>query len=184
MTIRLNKVTRDLNVGLSTVVEFLQKKGYDIESNPNTKITEEEYGLLVKEFSTDKSLRMESDRFTQQRQTKERKSSVSIEGYQFEKDKEKQKKENVIKTVIPSEARPHVKDTPYTTPAEIGPKIGARAYCRHLIFSRPLLRTILNDTLQMVESPFSQKRVYSIHPDKQLIRDESFRASECDNPSA
>jgi len=109
MTIRLNKVTRDLNVGLSTVVEFLQKKGYDIESNPNTKITEEEYGLLVKEFSTDKSLRMESDRFTQQRQTKERKSSVSIEGYQFEKDKEKQKKENVIKTVIPSEARPHVK---------------------------------------------------------------------------
>lgn len=109
MTIRLNKVTRDLNVGLSTVVEFLQKKGYDIESNPNTKITEEEYELLVKEFSTDKSLRMESDRFTQQRQTKERKSSVSIEGYQFEKDKEKQKKENVIKTVIPSEVRPHVK---------------------------------------------------------------------------
>jgi len=109
MTIRLNKVTRDLNVGLSTVVEFLQKKGYDIESNPNTKITEEEYELLVKEFSTDKSLRMESDRFTQQRQTKERKSSVSIEGYQFEKDKEKQKQENVIKTVIPSEVRPHVK---------------------------------------------------------------------------
>ncbi len=109
MTIRLNKVTRDLNVGLSTVVEFLQKKGYDIESNPNTKITEEEYELLVKEFSTDKSLRMESDRFTQQRQTKERKSSVSIEGYQFEKDKEAQKKENVIKTVIPSEVRPHVK---------------------------------------------------------------------------
>lgn len=109
MTIRLNKVTRDLNVGLSTVVEFLQKKGYDIESNPNTKITEEEYELLVKEFSTDKSLRMESDRFTQQRQTKERKSSVSIEGYQSEKDKEKQKKDNVIKTVIPSEVRPHFK---------------------------------------------------------------------------
>lgn len=109
MTIRLNKVTRDLNVGLSTVVEFLQKKGYDIESNPNTKITEEEYELLVKEFSTDKSLRMESDRFTQQRQTKERKSSVSIEGYQPEKDKEKQKKDNVIKTVIPNEVRPHFK---------------------------------------------------------------------------
>ena len=31
MTIRLNKVTRDLNVGITTVVEFLQKKGYTIE---------------------------------------------------------------------------------------------------------------------------------------------------------
>jgi translation initiation factor IF-2 len=111
MTIRLNKVTRDLNVGLSTVVEFLQKKGYDIESNPNTKITEEEYELLVKEYSTDKTLRMESDRFTHQRQTKERKSSVSIEGYKPEKEnkEKKEKKENVIKAVVPSDARPHFK---------------------------------------------------------------------------
>lgn len=109
MTIRLNKVTRDLNVGLSTVVDFLQKKGYDIESNPNTKITEEEYELLVKEYSTDKNLRMESDRFTHQRQTKEHKSSVSIEGYNPGKEKEKEKKDNVIKAVVPSDARPHFK---------------------------------------------------------------------------
>lgn len=33
MTIRLNKVTRDLNVGITTVVEFLQKKGYTIEAS-------------------------------------------------------------------------------------------------------------------------------------------------------
>ena len=57
MTIRLNKVTRDLNVGIATVVEFLQKKGYTVEANPNTKITEEQYAMLVKEFSTDKNLR-------------------------------------------------------------------------------------------------------------------------------
>ena len=34
MTIRLNKVTRDLNVGIQTAVDFLQKKGCSIESNP------------------------------------------------------------------------------------------------------------------------------------------------------
>ena len=56
MSIRLNKVTRDLNVGITTVVEFLQKKGYAIEANPNTKISEEQYAELVKEFSTDKNL--------------------------------------------------------------------------------------------------------------------------------
>ena len=40
MTIRLNKVARDLNVGIATAVDFLQKKGYSVEANPNTKITE------------------------------------------------------------------------------------------------------------------------------------------------
>lgn len=61
MTIRLNKVTRDLNVGITTVVEFLQKKGYTIEASPNAKITEEQYAVLVKEFSTDKNLKIESE---------------------------------------------------------------------------------------------------------------------------
>ena len=65
MTIRLNKVTRDLNVGITTVVEFLQKKGYAIEANPNTKITDEQYDLLVKEFSTDKDLKLKTERFIQ-----------------------------------------------------------------------------------------------------------------------
>ena len=108
MTIRLNKVTRDLNVGISTVVEFLQKKGHSIEANPNAKITEEEYEILVKEFSTDKSLRMESDRFIQERQSKERKSSVSIDGYEPEKQ-DKPKESEMIKTVIPNDVRPHFK---------------------------------------------------------------------------
>ena len=87
MTIRLNKVTRDLNVGISTVVEFLQKKGFAVEANPNTKINEEQYALLVKEFSTDKNLRLESERFIQERQNKDRnKASVSMRG-----DREKKK---------------------------------------------------------------------------------------------
>ena len=79
MTIRLNKVTRDLNVGITTVVEFLQKKGHTIEANPNAKITEEQYAELVKEFSKDKNLKKESEKFIQERQNKERnKPTVSI----------------------------------------------------------------------------------------------------------
>jgi len=54
MTIRLNQVTRDLNVGITTVVEFLQKKGHTIEASPNAKITEEQYAELVKEFGKGK----------------------------------------------------------------------------------------------------------------------------------
>ena len=105
MTIRLNKVTRDLNVGITTVVEFLQKKGYAIEASPNAKITEEQYAVLVKEFSTDKNLKIESEKFSQERQNKDRnKASISIEGFEPKKEKEE-----VVKTVVPEEARPKLK---------------------------------------------------------------------------
>ena len=105
MTIRLNKVTRDLNVGISTVVDFLQKQGYTVEANPNTKITEEQYAALVKEFSKDKDLKIESEKIFQERQNKERnKTSVSIEDLQAEKTKPE-----VIETVVPEEALPRFK---------------------------------------------------------------------------
>ena len=71
MAIRLNKVTRDLNVGIATVVEFLQKKGHTIEASPNAKITEEQYAELVKEFSKDKNLKKETEKLMQERQGKQ-----------------------------------------------------------------------------------------------------------------
>ena len=109
MTIRLNKVTRDLNVGITTVVEFLQKKGYTIAANPNTKITDEQYDLLVKEFSTDKDLKLKTERFIQERQSKERnKASVAIDGYDKEAQ-EKPKTEEVVKAVVPEDVRPKFK---------------------------------------------------------------------------
>ena len=108
MTIRLNKVTRDLNVGITTAVEFLQKKGFTVEANPNTKITDEQFELLKKEFSTDKDLKIKSERFSQERQSKDRnKASVAIDGYDTE-TQEKAKNEE-IKTVVPEEVRPKFK---------------------------------------------------------------------------
>ena len=79
MKIRLNKVQKELNLGLSTIVEFLQKNNFEIEENPNAVVPEEGYNLLIKEFSTDKNLRIQSDKFTQERQNKEKPKSVSIE---------------------------------------------------------------------------------------------------------
>ena len=84
MTIRLNKVTRDLNVGITTVVDFLQKKGYTIEASPNAKITEEQYNVLVKEFSKDKDLRIESEKIFQERQNKERNKVPFSDSFNFQ----------------------------------------------------------------------------------------------------
>ena len=107
MTIRLNKVTRDLNVGITTAVEFLQKKGFTVEANPNTKITDEQFELLKKEFSTDKDLKIKSERFSQERQSKDRnKASVAIDGY---KETQEKAKPEEIKTVIPEDVRPKFK---------------------------------------------------------------------------
>lgn len=110
MTIRLNKVTRDLNVGITTVVEFLQKKGFtEVEANPNTKITEEQYALLVKQFSKDKNLRLETEK--RLRQNKDRnKASMSVGGLEKPAEEtEKKPKEEVIKAVVPESVRPTFK---------------------------------------------------------------------------
>ncbi|HET9570490.1 MAG TPA: translation initiation factor IF-2 [Bacteroidales bacterium] len=72
MSIRLNKVTRDLNVGMSTLVDFLQKKGHVVENNPNTKISEEEYEMLVKEYSKDMTLKQEAERLVHERINRDR----------------------------------------------------------------------------------------------------------------
>ncbi|TDO03405.1 translation initiation factor IF-2 [Sunxiuqinia elliptica] len=59
---RLSKVAREFNVGISTIVDFLHKKGFDIDSNPNSKISEDAYHMLEKEYKSDISLKKESEK--------------------------------------------------------------------------------------------------------------------------
>ncbi|MBQ8336607.1 MAG: translation initiation factor IF-2 [Bacteroidaceae bacterium] len=72
MKIRLNKVQKELNLGLSTIVEFLQKKGFEIKEDPNAVVPEEGYNMLIEEFSADKKARIQSDNFTKERQNREK----------------------------------------------------------------------------------------------------------------
>jgi translation initiation factor IF-2 len=58
--IRLSKAAREFNVGISTIVEFLSKKGFDISTSPNTKLTPEEYNVVEQEFQTQKAVKEES----------------------------------------------------------------------------------------------------------------------------
>ncbi|MCD7971292.1 MAG: translation initiation factor IF-2 [Candidatus Azobacteroides sp.] len=110
MAIRLNKVTRDLNVGIATAVDFLRKKGFKVEENPNAKITDEQYDILVKEFNKDMHLKIESERMSQERQNKERnKESVAIEGYESEKHTPKEQPEE-IPTKISDDLMPQIKE--------------------------------------------------------------------------
>lgn len=75
---RLSKAAREFNVGISTIVEFLHKKGFVLDPNPNTKIPQDAYLLLVKEYSTDISVKKESEKLIL-KDLHRKKESVSIE---------------------------------------------------------------------------------------------------------
>ncbi|WP_461640960.1 translation initiation factor IF-2 [Labilibaculum euxinus] len=93
--IRLSKLARELNVGTSTIVEFLNKKGIPIDSNPNTKVSEEAYNILAKEFSSDLNLKKESEKVNL-KSTRERKETVSIEKISEDSEPENRSKEKSV----------------------------------------------------------------------------------------
>lgn len=57
---RLSKAAREFNIGISTIVEYLKKQGHLIESNPNYKISPEQYDLLLNEFKSEKTVKEEA----------------------------------------------------------------------------------------------------------------------------
>ena len=79
--IRLSKLTREFNVGISTLTDFLKKKGVEVDPNPNTKVPPELYDLLSKEFSSEISVKKESEKLSL-KNLREKKESVSINDLQ------------------------------------------------------------------------------------------------------
>jgi len=63
-SIRLSKVAKELNVGISTIIDFFDKQGLDIKANPNTKISPEVYDMLVAEYSQDGKMKKESEKLS------------------------------------------------------------------------------------------------------------------------
>ena len=56
-TIRLSKAAKEFNVGVTTIREFLGKKGFQVDSSPNAKLTSDMYELLVKEYQGEKEVK-------------------------------------------------------------------------------------------------------------------------------
>lgn len=63
-TIRLVNAAREFNVSTATIVEHLQAKGFDVQSRPTTKLSEEMYGVLLKEFHKDKGMKAQADQIS------------------------------------------------------------------------------------------------------------------------
>ena len=111
---RLSKAAREFNVGISTIVDFLKKKGFDIDSNPNTKIAPELYNLLVEEYSTDIDLKKESEKLSlNQLRTKNETISINdikedVEEKEEEEEESFEKDEEIIIKDVSSSTKPVV----------------------------------------------------------------------------
>ncbi len=92
---RLSKAAREFNVGISTIVEFLHRKGFDLDPNPNTKLPHEAYILLVKEYSTDISVKKESEKLIL-KDLHRKKESVSIDDFAEKSDHDDSDKEEDV----------------------------------------------------------------------------------------
>jgi len=89
--IRLNKVIREFNISLERVVEFLSSEGHEIEARPTTKISQTQYDLLLNEFSSDRSSKVESHDLSEEK--KKEKEEIRIKA---EKDRELKIQRQVI----------------------------------------------------------------------------------------
>ncbi len=105
---RLSKIARELNVGITTIVEYLHKKGHHIESDPNTKISPEQYNLLAQEYSSDLNEKKKSENFSL-KNLREKKESITIEDIQDTSEPEEEEESLLIKDSSAQSAPKHEK---------------------------------------------------------------------------
>lgn len=95
--IRLGKAAGELNVGISTLVDFLSSNGVEIDTNPNTKLTPEQYDMLRTEFAADQTLKEQSKLSSV---ATEKRETISLrdekEAPKKEEEKKEEKKEEAV----------------------------------------------------------------------------------------
>src|SRR6185369_2683088 len=94
-TLRLSKVAKEFNLSLGKIVEFLGSKGHRIDSNPNAKIGDDEYRLLLKEFSGDKSAKEEAENVSQAI-SKVKRETIVLDDIKARKEKEEEATDEVV----------------------------------------------------------------------------------------
>ncbi|PID89464.1 MAG: translation initiation factor IF-2 [Bacteroidia bacterium] len=108
---RLSKLAREFNLGISTIVDFLKKKGFEVDSNPNTKVSAECYKALLKEYSSQISVKKESEKLNLNK-NRNKKETLSVEDMVPDNKKNEEKtSEDVVIIKDNSGKKTHAKET-------------------------------------------------------------------------
>ena len=94
---RLNKVLREFNISLDRAVEFLASNGHEIEARPTAKISSDQYNILLEEFRSDKSSKVESHDLSEEKRKEKEELRLKLE-------KEEEEKLNAKRAVIKGKA--------------------------------------------------------------------------------
>ena len=103
---RLNKVLREFNISLDRAVEFLSLNGHEVEARPTAKISSDQYNLLLEEFRSDKSSKVESHDLSEEKRKEKEELRLKLE-------REQEEKLNAKSAVIQGKAK-------ITKPVQIG----------------------------------------------------------------
>jgi len=113
-SVNLLKAAKELNIGIGTAVEYLVKKGFDVDSKPSSKLSPEMYGVLLKEFQGDKIVKDEAKQIVIGKIRREEgpvtSSSTTPDESTEEQDSPLEVKEILIKNTSPASA-PAVEET-------------------------------------------------------------------------
>ena len=96
-TLRLNKVLRELNISLDRAVEHLAANGFEVEARPTTKISNEEYQVLLDGFQTDRSKKAASKEVSEEKRKEKEAIRIALEEKLAKQRLEEEAKKVVVK---------------------------------------------------------------------------------------
>ncbi len=118
--VRLSKVAKEFNIGLGTIVEFLDGKGFEVDGKPNTKIDHEQYDLIRAAFAVEKELKEKSKSVSRPSQERE---TVTLESTKKEQEKPQEEEEEIdLSKFQKSELPPGVSPSKKESPEKEAPK--------------------------------------------------------------
>ncbi|NDP19663.1 MAG: translation initiation factor IF-2 [Paludibacter sp.] len=164
MSIRLSKACKDLNVGMTTAVEFLAKKGHKIVVDPNLKLSDDLHLLLAKEFNKDMALKIESERLSLERHLKEKAETVALEGYNTPKPTEKPV--DSIHVSISEDQLPHFKSVGH---------IDLNAKAKHPENKKEETK---KDIKEKVIETIVPQETPKVHIEEVIVKNETIKAAE------
>ena len=170
---RLSKVARDFNVGISTIVEFLHKKGFDIDTNPNNKITDDAYHLLEKEYKSDVNLKKESEKINL-KSHRGIKESISLEDVKDSGHKHVEEDEEEDEVIIKGHTSKKIEPVQYSEPKPIRHEESDEKFStgRHEIEQPRIVGKIDLDNLhpkKKVEEPAVQEEKPKVVPPRPVV---------------
>ncbi len=153
---RLRKVAAEFNLGTHTIVDFLIEKGFDLENNPNTKITPEMYDLLEDNFQLDKSLR-------EQKEAVKREFNLSRQADK-EAKKKKEEEEAAAAAVPEPEPEPVAEPEPAKEPEVIKTEIPKPKMVGKIDLDKDKKEKKEEDAKPKAEEPQPEEKEVAVEP--------------------